>query len=337
MTKNILITGGSGFIGSNLVRYFVHKYRAYNIYNLDSLTYAGNSSNLKDLKLIDNYHFIQEDITNTKNIISILHDFNITDVIHLAAESHVDNSIKNPFIFCKTNVQGTLSLLHSVESVWKKNFHDKLFIHVSTDEVFGSLNKSGKFNENSKYNPQSPYSASKAASDHFVKSYLNTYNLPVIVTNCSNNFGPYQHPEKLIPLFIHNIVNGLKLPIYGNGSNIRDWIYVDDHVSALDKILHYGQVGESYCIGGSNEISNLDLTKILISMTDKILGNEKGHSLSLIEFVDDRPGHDFRYSINSSKIRSELKWQPLINFENGIDKTINWYLNNIDWTKNLLK
>ena len=337
MTKNILITGGSGFIGTNLVRYFIHKYRTYNIYNLDSLTYAGNSSNLKDLKLIDNYHFIQEDITNTKKIISILHDFNITDVIHLAAESHVDNSIENPFIFCKTNVRGTLSLLHSVETVWKKNFHNKLFVHVSTDEVYGSLNKSGKFNENSKYNPQSPYSASKAASDHFVKSYSNTYNLPVIVTNCSNNFGPYQHPEKLIPLFIYNIVNGLKLPIYGNGNNIRDWIYVDDHVSALDKILHHGKVGESYCIGGSNEISNIDLTKILISVTDKILGNEKGHSLPLIEFVDDRPGHDFRYSINSSKMKSELKWQPLINFENGIVKTINWYLNNIEWTRNLLK
>ena len=332
---NILITGGAGFIGSHLVRMMVNKYPNYNIYNLDSLSYAGNLENLFDVSEKENYHFIREDISNFNKIKSIFKKNNINRVIHLAAESHVDRSIKDPFLFAKTNVLGTLSLLQAAKLFWNDNYENNLFYHISTDEVYGSLDKGDFFTEETRYDPHSPYSASKASSDHFVRSFGDTYNLPIIISNCSNNYGPNQFPEKLIPLFINNIIENKTLPIYGNGENIRDWLYVEDHVNAIDKIFHNGKLNETYNIGGFNEWKNIDLIKLIIKKTDKLLGRKEGTSLKLISFIKDREGHDFRYAIDASKIKNELSWEPSLQFEEGIEKTINWYLKNKKWLENV--
>lgn len=325
--KNILVTGGAGFIGSHLVRLFVKKYPNYNIVNLDKLTYAGDLKNVKDVSKFKNYRFVNIDICNYDEILKCFIDYKITDVIHLAAESHVDRSIENPFEFAQTNVMGTLSLLNAARNIWKKD-SDNIFYHVSTDEVYGSLGKEGFFTEKTPYDPHSPYSASKASSDHFVRSFKDTYDMKIKISNCSNNYGSHQYPEKLIPLFIKNIVEKKSLPIYGKGENIRDWLYVEDHVKAIDLIFHKGLIGETYNIGGFNEWKNIDLIKVIIKKTDKILGRKDGESLKLIEYVKDRAGHDIRYAIDSSKILSELGWKPSLQFEEGIEKTIKWYLNN---------
>ncbi|MFY7670063.1 dTDP-glucose 4,6-dehydratase [Tenacibaculum sp. MEBiC06402] len=333
--ENILITGGAGFIGSHVVRLFVKKYPNKRIINLDALTYAGNLENLKDIESEENYTFIKADICDFNSVNSIFKEYNIDSVIHLAAESHVDRSIKDPLAFAYTNVIGTLNLLQAAKIQWNGNFSDKLFYHISTDEVYGSLGDDGFFTEDTPYDPHSPYSASKASSDHFVRSFHDTYNLPTIISNCSNNYGSYQFPEKLIPLFINNICNHKPLPVYGNGENVRDWLFVEDHARAIDVIFHEGKVGETYNIGGFNEWKNIDLIKVLIKTVDKILGNPLGTSDKLITFVKDRAGHDYRYAIDSSKLKNELGWEPSLQFEEGIEKTIKWYLDNQDWVKNV--
>ena len=328
--KNILITGGAGFIGSHLVKFFVKKYSSYNIINVDSLTYAGNLDNLKEISNYSNYKFEKEDISDFKKIQKILNKYKIDAVINLAAESHVDNSIINPFKFAKTNILGTLSLLQACKNFWKNDIKNKLFYHISTDEVYGSLGQKGKFNEKTPYDPHSPYSASKASSDHFVRAFRDTYNLPIIISNCSNNYGPNQNFEKLIPLFIKNIVRKKEIPIYGDGKNIRDWLYVEDHINAIDLIFHRSKVGETYNIGGNNELTNNEIAKILISKLDIKLKRSKGESKNLIVYVKDRKGHDKRYAIDNSKIKKELGWVPKHSFNLGINKTIDWYLNNLN-------
>lgn len=335
MIKNIMVTGGAGFIGSHLVRYLVNKYPNYHIINLDLLTYAGNLENLKDIEKKENYSFVKGDICDLDLIPKIFEKYKIQNVIHLAAESHVDRSIKDPFLFAKTNVMGTLNLLQNSISFWKPFSKDNLFYHISTDEVFGSLEDRGFFTETTPYDPHSPYSASKASSDHFVRSFYDTFDLPIIISNCSNNYGSFQFPEKLIPLFINNIINNKPLPVYGNGENVRDWLYVNDHVSAIDTIFHEGKIGESYNIGGFNEWKNIDLIKVIIKTVDKMLGRKTGTSNKLIKFVEDRAGHDLRYAIDSSKLKKELNWEPSLQFEEGIKKTVSWYLNNSEWLKNV--
>ena len=328
--RNILITGGAGFIGSHVVRRFVTRYPDYNIVNLDKLTYAGNLDNLHDVEAEDNYTFVQEDICNFDAVLSLLKEHRIDGIIHLAAESHVDRSIANPFEFAQTNVLGTLSLLQAARHYWEslpERYDGKRFYHISTDEVYGALEiDGGMFREDTPYAPHSPYSASKASSDHFVRAFHDTYGMPTVISNCSNNYGPNQYPEKLIPLFIKNICEGKPLPVYGKGENVRDWLYVEDHAAAIDLIFHEGGVAETYNIGGNNEWRNIDLIKLLIKEVDLQLGNEEGHSLPLITYVTDRAGHDLRYAIDSSKLQRELGWSPSLQFEEGIRRTVAWYL-----------
>ena len=333
--KNILITGGAGFIGSHVVRLLVNNYPEYTIINLDKLTYAGNLENLVDIANESNYTFVKGDITNYEFLEGVFTKFSIDGVIHLAAESHVDRSIKDPFSFAQTNVMGTLNLLEVAKRSWKDDFQNKLFYHISTDEVYGSLSEQGFFTEKTAYDPHSPYAASKASSDHFVRAYHDTYGVPVLISNCSNNYGSYQFPEKLIPLFINNICNNKPLPVYGKGENIRDWLFVEDHARAIDLIYHKGKIGETYNIGGFNEWRNIDLIKVLIKTVDKLLGRQEGTSEKLITFVTDRAGHDFRYAIDSSKLKNELGWQPSLQFEEGIEKTVKWYLENQNWVDNV--
>ncbi|MBA6156305.1 dTDP-glucose 4,6-dehydratase [Tenacibaculum sp. S7007] len=333
--KNILITGGAGFIGSHVVRLFANKYPYYHIINLDALTYAGNLDNLKDIENKPNYTFVEGDICNVDLVSEVFEKHEIDAVIHLAAESHVDRSISDPLSFVKTNVIGTLNLLEYAKKYWKEDSKEKLFYHISTDEVYGSLNDKGFFTEETSYNPKSPYSASKASSDHFVRAYANTYNLPVVISNCSNNYGPNQYPEKLIPLFIQNICNNKPLPVYGKGENIRDWLFVEDHAKAIDVIFHKGKIGETYNVGGDNEWRNIDLIKTVIKSVDEQLGREKGSSEKLITYVTDRAGHDYRYAIDALKLKKELNWKPSLQFEEGIKKTVKWYLDNQDWLKNI--
>ncbi len=357
MKRNILVTGGAGFIGSHLVRLLVNKYPDYRIVNLDKLTYAGNLTNLEDVADRANYVFEKADICDIDEMMQIMQRYEIDGVIHLAAESHVDRSITDPFTFARTNVMGTLSLLHAAKTYWEsrpEGYEGKLFYHISTDEVYGALELTNPegidspfttaasscghkaygrefFVETTKYNPHSPYSASKASSDHFVRAYHDTYGMPTIVTNCSNNYGPYQFPEKLIPLFINNIRHHRPLPVYGEGMNVRDWLYVEDHVRAIDLIFHKGKVAETYNIGGFNEWKNIDIVKTIIRITDRLLGNPKGYSDELITYVTDRAGHDLRYAIDSRKLQSELGWEPSLQFEEGIERTVKWYLENQDW------
>ena len=338
--RNIIITGGAGFIGSHVVRLFVNNYPQYNIINVDKLTYAGNLANLKDIEDRPNYKFKRLDICDFEAIHQLFQDENIDGVIHLAAESHVDRSIKDPFTFAKTNVMGTLSLLQAAKLYWEsrpEGYEGKLFYHISTDEVYGALDFDDTlFTEETKYDPHSPYSASKASSDHFVRAYHDTYGMPTIVTNCSNNYGPYQFPEKLIPLFINNIRTRKPLPVYGNGENIRDWLYVEDHARAIEAIFHRGKIANTYNIGGCNEWRNIDLIKVIIATVDRLLGNPEGHSIDLITYVTDRPGHDARYAIDASKLRRELDWQPSLQFEEGIERTVRWYLENEEWMENII-
>ncbi len=334
-SKKILVTGGAGFIGSHVVRRFVNKYPEYEIFNLDALTYAGNLENLLDIEEKPNYHFIKADINNAEEINSLFSKYKFDKVIHLAAESHVDRSITDPSAFVKTNVIGTMNLLNAAKEFWKDNFEDKLFYHISTDEVYGTLGKTGLFTETIVYAPNSPYSASKASSDHFVRAYGETYGLPLITTNCSNNYGPNQFPEKLIPLFIHNIIEGKSLPVYGDGKYTRDWLYVIDQATAIDLAFHKGKNKETYNIGGFNEWQNLDLMKLLCELMDKKLSRDKGSSAKLITYIKDRPGHDKRYAIDATKISKELGWKPSVTFEQGLEKAIDWYLGNEDWLKNV--
>ncbi|MDA7558648.1 dTDP-glucose 4,6-dehydratase [Flavobacteriaceae bacterium] len=334
-TKNILITGGAGFIGSHVVRRFVNNYSNYHIYNLDALTYAGNLENLKDVESKDNYTFLFGDITDEAYINSIFDKHRFDSVIHLAAESHVDRSITNPLAFAKTNIIGTMILLNAFKKLHKNNWDNKRFYHVSTDEVYGSLGETGLFEETTSYDPNSPYSASKASSDHFVRAYGETYGLPYVITNCSNNYGQQQFPEKLIPLFINNILNDKPLPVYGDGNYTRDWLYVIDHAIAIDLVFHKGENHDTYNIGGFNEWKNIDLVKLLCELMDKKLRRDLGASKKLITYVKDRPGHDLRYAIDASKINKELGWSPTVTFEQGLSKTIDWYLNNEEWLNNV--
>ena len=331
MNKNILITGGAGFIGSHVVRLFVNKYPNQNIYNLDSLTYAGNLENLKDIENKGNYTFIREDINDTQKISDLFKKYKFDTVIHLAAESHVDRSISDPVSFVRTNVMGTMNLLNAALEIWKEDLSHKMFYHISTDEVYGTLGETGLFTETTSYDPNSPYSASKASSDHFVRAYGETYGLPFIISNCSNNYGQNQFPEKLIPLFINNILNKKPLPVYGDGNYTRDWLYVIDHALAIDLILEKGKVKETYNIGGFNEWKNINLVKLLCQQMDEKLENPVGTSEKLITYVKDRPGHDLRYAIDASKINKELGWKPTVTFEEGLSITIDWYLENKEW------
>lgn len=360
--KNILITGGAGFIGSHVVRLFVNKYPEYNIVNLDKLTYAGNLANLKDIEDRPNYKFVRADISDYNEMRRVIEDNKIDGIIHLAAESHVDRSIVDPFTFARTNVMGTLSLLQAAKVYWEslpEGFEGKLFYHISTDEVYGALELTDPegiespftttassaehhmafgrefFLETTNYNPHSPYSASKASSDHFVRAYHDTYGMPTLVTNCSNNYGPYQFPEKLIPLFINNIRKRKPLPVYGKGENVRDWLFVEDHARAIDLIFHKGRPAQTYNIGGFNEWKNIDLIKVVIKTVDRLLGNPEGYSDGLITYVTDRKGHDMRYAIDSRKLQKELGWEPSLQFEEGIEKTVRWYLDNQDWIDNI--
>jgi len=331
MQKVILITGGAGFIGSHLTRLFVNKYPGYTIVNLDKLTYAGNLENLKDIEDKPNYTFVKGDILDMQLVKSLFEKYQFTNVLHCAAESHVDRSISDPLSFVKTNVLGTVSLLQVAKEQWNNNFEGKLFYHISTDEVYGTLGEEGFFTEETAYDPRSPYSASKASSDHFVRAYYHTYHLPVIVSNCSNNYGPFHFPEKLIPLSIYNIINNKPIPVYGKGENVRDWLYVEDHVRAIDMIMHNGKIGQTYNIGGHNEWKNIDIIKELCRQMDEKLGREKRTSEKLITFVKDRAGHDLRYAIDATKLKKELGWQPSLQFKEGLSKTIDWYLNNSEW------
>ncbi len=361
MKRTIMITGGAGFIGSHVVRLFVNKYPDYRIINVDKLTYAGNLANLKDIEDRPNYTFVRADICDFEKMLDIMQTNGVDGIIHLAAESHVDRSIKDPFTFARTNVMGTLSLLQAAKLYWEslpEKYEGKMFYHISTDEVYGALTMNHPegveppfktvasseghkaygddfFYETTKYNPHSPYSASKASSDHFVRSYHDTYGMPTIVTNCSNNYGPYQFPEKLIPLFINNIRKRKPLPVYGKGENVRDWLFVEDHARAIDVIFHEGKVAETYNIGGFNEWKNIDLIKVMIATVDKVLGNPEGYSLDLITYVTDRLGHDARYAIDSTKLQKELGWEPSLQFEEGIEKTVRWYLDNQEWMDNV--
>lgn len=330
MERKILITGGAGFIGSHLVRLMVNKYPNYLIVNLDALTYAGNPANLRDVEQAPNYRFERVDICDVEAVREVFDRHSIDSVIHLAAESHVDRSIDDPFAFARTNVLGTLTLLQVAKERWNDGA-PHLFYHVSTDEVYGSLGTEGAFTELSRYEPHSPYSASKASSDHFVRAFHDTFGLPIVVSNCSNNYGPYQFPEKLIPLFINNIRERRPLPVYGRGQNVRDWLYVEDHARAIDLIFHRGRVGETYNIGGSNEWRNIDLVRLLVATTDRLLGRAEGEDDNLITFVRDRAGHDLRYAIDSTKLREELGWTPEVDFEEGIERTVRWYLDNEEW------
>jgi dTDP-glucose 4,6-dehydratase len=332
--KNILITGGAGFIGSHLVRLFVNKYPDYMVYNLDKLTYAGNLENLKDIEHKSNYAFVKGDIVDQSFINNLFDEHHFFAVIHLAAESHVDRSILNPNEFIETNIVGTFNLLNAAKNNWNAE-DDHLFYHVSTDEVYGSLGDTGYFVETTSYDPRSPYSASKASSDHLVRAYFHTYKLPVKISNCSNNYGPFQFPEKLLPLMINNIKNKKNLPVYGKGLNIRDWLWVEDHASAIDKIFHKGKVGETYNIGGKNEWKNIDIVHTLCRIMDKKMGREDGESAKLITFVKDRAGHDMRYAIDPTKLENELNWTPSITFEEGLEKTVDWYLANTEWMERI--
>ncbi len=330
--RSILITGGAGFIGSHVVRLMVRKYPHYRIVCLDKLTYAGNLANLKDVEGEPNYHFVRADICDAEGVAEVFRTYDIDGVIHLAAESHVDRSIEEPFAFAQTNVMGTLTLLQAARNCWNGEWEGRRFYHISTDEVYGALEMDGGlFTEHTPYAPHSPYSASKASSDHFVRAYHDTYGLPTIITNCSNNYGPNQFPEKLIPLFINNIRNGKPLPVYGRGENVRDWLYVEDHARAIDLVFHEGRVGDTYNIGGFNEWKNIDLIKVIIKTVDRLLGNPEGHSEGLITYVTDRAGHDLRYAIDSTKLKEELGWEPSLQFEEGIEKTVRWYLDNQEW------
>ena len=333
---NILITGGAGFIGSHVIRLFANKYPEYNIINLDLLTYAGNLMNLKDIENLPNYTFVKADICDFDRMNSLFEEYAIDGVIHLAAESHVDRSIVDPFSFARTNVMGTLTLLQAARNYWNGDWEGKRFYHISTDEVYGSLECAYTFfEESTKYDPHSPYSASKASSDHFVRAFHDTYGMPTIVTNCSNNYGPYQFPEKLIPLFINNIIHGKPLPVYGKGENIRDWLYVEDHAAAIDLIFHKGKIADTYNIGGFNEWKNIDLVKTMIKTVDRLIGNPEGTSEKLITYVTDRAGHDLRYAIDSTKLKNELGWEPSLQFEEGIEKTVRWYLDNKEWMESI--
>ncbi|RZK10235.1 MAG: dTDP-glucose 4,6-dehydratase [Flavobacterium sp.] len=334
--KKILITGGAGFIGSHVVRHFLKTYPEYAIFNLDALTYAGNLENLSDIENYPNYTFLKGDITDENYIDGIFSEHKFEKVIHLAAESHVDRSIENPLAFVKTNVIGTLNLLNAFKALWKDNWNDKLFYHISTDEVYGTLGTEGLFTETTSYDPNSPYSASKASSDHFVRAYGETYGLPYIITNCSNNYGPNQFPEKLIPLFIHNIINNKSLPVYGDGKYTRDWLFVEDHAKAIDLVFHQAETKETYNIGGFNEWQNIELIHLLCKIMDKKLSREEGTSANLITYVKDRPGHDLRYAIDASKINTTLGWKPSVTFEQGLEKTIDWYLDNQKWLENIV-